>query len=145
MGILVDLFVANTEDAARFEESSLCHPNHFERFQPIEYKGLTNLAFGSLWAVLENKPFDIRTHDLELRPTGESGESLLFRFPNQLVGRLAHLGASEIEAKAIAWSQAEKELAGWHVEDAKALIKDLVALANGVHGAKLGLYFSLSL
>lgn len=61
MGLLCDLFV-NTRDEALAYESTTTQDRdiRLKRFSPFEFKGLTSLEFGTLWAILANEEWDVR-------------------------------------------------------------------------------------
>jgi hypothetical protein len=107
MGLLTDIFVADAEDARQYEVLEAKGELSSERFERAEFKGLTDLSFGNLWAVLEAKPFDLKDHALETVALHEEGETWLFRFPPQLVARLSVLTPSDVARVADAWASAE--------------------------------------
>ena len=79
MAILSDFFVSTESDAAKYEalRSGGCLLNDYE---VIEFKGLTNLELGTLWAIIEGQEFHFEKHALE--SLGPQGHSWLFRFPS---------------------------------------------------------------
>jgi hypothetical protein len=60
-------------------------------FEVAEYKGLTDLEFGTLWALILDEEWQPDVHELEEISVAEDGETWLFRFPGPLVDALAGL------------------------------------------------------
>src|SRR6516164_11483850 len=91
MAILTDIFVSSPADAQRYE--ALEPKRSGGPFELVQFKGLTSLEFGTLWAILNNEEFDFDKHALEsLAP---EGETWLFRFPAAYVQKLATLGPAQ--------------------------------------------------
>ena len=90
MGILSDIFVATAEDASQYERvvesGAALDPSRYSR---VEYKGLTDLAFGVLWAKMLDEPWDIDRHMLVPVGGRDDGSTWLMEFPAELVGLLA--------------------------------------------------------
>jgi hypothetical protein len=131
VGIIADFFVATPDQAERYA-------NCFEDedggsgirtlLRPCEWKGMTDLTLGTLWAILEGVQWDVNKHMLESALIGEEGEFWLFRFPNDLTTLLA--GASpEVLTKATnAWAKTEEM--GWEPHEVSPVIDDLHGLAK---------------
>ena len=64
MAILADIFVSSPTDAPNYE--SLQSTGQLGRaLEVVQFKGLTNLEFGILWAIIEGKEFDFGRHALD--------------------------------------------------------------------------------
>src|SRR5262245_25222867 len=120
MGILADLVVANPSDALKY------NGQRGPLFEVAEYKGLTNLEFGTLWAIIQNVEYDHEKHSLKsLIP---ESETWLFSFPEQYLSTLAKLTPDEMTRTAKAWSQTEELM--WKPSEAYEIIHDAVRLAK---------------
>src|SRR5713226_8245724 len=108
MGILTDLFVAESLDAPNYEALHSSNKLAAAQFERVEFKGLTDLNFTILWALLESQEWDVNTHALESVAMGMDGETWLFRFPAPLVAKLAALDKSGIARAAALWAQTEE-------------------------------------
>ena len=106
MGILADIFVATRADALRYEEL-LTNDGDMSPFERVEYKSLTGLEFGTLWAILEGAEWDVDRHMLATIDTG-SEETWLEEFPAQLVEVLAAIDEKQIAKIASAWGKTEE-------------------------------------
>ena len=74
MGLLCDLFVNSHEEALAYESTvSLDRNSRIKRFDPVEFKGLTSLEFGTLWAILESEEWNPEKHMLIDVAFGEEG------------------------------------------------------------------------
>jgi hypothetical protein len=136
MGLLTDIFVATSEDALKYESLAAGElpPG---RFEVVNFKGLTNLEFGTLWAILSGESFDLDRHALDaLTP---AGESWLFGFPSALVELLAGLGASDTTSAAAAWAATEE--LQWDPSETEEVLVELMRLARRSRSASKGLYF----
>src|SRR5262245_37662175 len=99
MGILADIFIATPEAANDYEASlSRERASHIAKYQPVEYKGLTTLEFGTLWGLIAGEKWDVEKHLLEDISYGEGNESWLCRFPPALVALLAGIGKAMIHS-----------------------------------------------
>jgi hypothetical protein len=140
MGILADLFVATEQDARDYESSMLEERDgHDEKYQPAQYKSLTTLEFGMLWALLERKDWDVNRHMLEPVAQGEEAETWLERFQPGFVDLLTTLSDQRLEEVAAQWAATE-ELDGWEQADTEQVLVDLRRLAQEASGSGRGLY-----
>jgi hypothetical protein len=136
MAILTDIFVCAPEDATKYE-SLLKTGKLSNLFEVVQFKGLTNLEFGTLWAIIEGKQFDFDKHGLaSLSP---QAETWLFRFPPKLVQALAALSSPAVETIAESWAKTEE--LHWDPPEAREVVEELVRLANLALSASKGLYF----
>lgn len=126
MGLLADLFVAEPEDALTYEALSGKGKLPADRFERAEFKGLTNLEFTTLWALMQNEEWDLDKHDLEA--IGEPGETWLFRFPDTFVEALASLDSASISRVVPLWANTEE--LQWEPSEAQEVIEELVRLAR---------------
>jgi len=125
MGMLCDIFVSTPEMALRYE-SMLEEEKPRDDFVVAEWKGLTSLEFGTLWALIESKEFDPQRHGLEA--LSGQGESWLYRFPSDLVNSLASLDSERLQAVSAAWAATEE--LQWPTEDAEEVLESLAKLAK---------------
>jgi hypothetical protein len=153
MGILCELFVSTPRNALRFEKrlEEATRP----AYERSDAKGLTPLAFETLWSILLGEPFDPRRHQLEdlyfgshlrsgfgkLRQRllvwkaiaksllgAEVGDSWLHRFPATYVTALAELNDTSLQSAAAQWAQTE-ELRRRTEADAQHVLNELRRLA----------------
>lgn len=129
--MLSDFFVATPAEALRYanriEEED--DGEEIERLlQPAQYKGITELEIGTLWAILEGREWDVNKHMPEDVCLGEEGESWLHRFPVELANLLAGLDGAVLKRTAVAW--AETDELDCDAADLKPLLEDLKALAR---------------
>lgn len=109
MGILCDLFVNTRDEALAYESTTTQNRNErLKRFSPAEFKGLTSLEFGTLWAILANEEWDVEKHMLIDLAFGEANESWLHEFQDEYVGLLSKLDSNAINSAAEAWSKTEE-------------------------------------
>jgi hypothetical protein len=139
MGMLADLFVASMEDALQYEGSPYDETGTIEKYQRVEYKGLTGLEFGVLWAMLLGEEWDARRHMLTDVKFGEEGESWLHGFPSELVQLLGNLDDARLDAVASRWIGTE-EMANWRPQEAKQLLVDVRRLSRESLSSGNGLF-----
>jgi len=135
MGILCDIFIAEPADALRYDsldESDRDAP----LFDRIQFKSLTHLEFGTLWAILEGEEFDIDRHTLVSKSPAES--TWLFQFPVAYVKKLAGLTGAEIKKAAIAWGATEELQC--EPSEAEELIGPVVDLAGQAADLEKGMF-----
>ena len=144
MGLLADFFVATKGQALLYEASLADRAASIEKYRPAEYRNLTGLELGLLWAILTNEEWDVDKHMLTLVETGESGETWLLGFPDQLVDSLAGLGDSELLTHATKWADTEP-LERWDTKHTQKLLFDLRRLSRDAKssGSELFLWISL--
>jgi len=119
MGILSDIFVAKPADAAKYEDHMNSETGD-KLYEVASYKNLTPLEFGTLWAILEGRPYDDKKHGLlEVKPTEESW---LYRFPSEYVQLLANLTPGKIEAASVPWAATE-EISGEASDMAEVIVE----------------------
>jgi hypothetical protein len=135
MGILADLFAATDANARKYEERLLSR-NLGDEYDRAEFKGLTDLNFGMLWALIDGVEFDFDKYSLEEVIPPE--ESWLFRFPPVLVQKLEGLTESDVDKFAESWARTE-ELA-CQPSDVRPIIEQLVRLAGISKRRSLGLF-----
>jgi hypothetical protein len=135
MGVLCDLFVADPADAPKYEEL-MDTPEAGSFFQVAQWKGLTTLEFGTLWAILEGKPFDVHRHEFQSLRTDE--DRWLCRFPRPYVGILAGLKAADIRKASVEWAATEE--LRWEPSEAEEVIESLADLAGQASDLQKGLF-----
>lgn len=141
MGILADLLVSAPDDAHLYEQRLRTRdfpPGAYER---AEFKGLTGLEFGTLWAVVTGQEWDLDKHSLE--ELTNSGETWLLKFPDTWVKGLAALTAPQIAKVAAEWAATEE--LQWEPMEAEEVVVELVRLAGQAtkQGKNLYLWGSL--
>lgn len=135
MAILTDIFVSTSSDAQRYQSF---HPKRSGGpFELVQFKGLTNLEFGSLWAIIDGEEFDFDKHALESLAPQEN--TWLFRFPPAYVQKLAALTPATIEDVAATWADTEE--LQWDPSEAQEIVIELVRLAKLASTPGKGLFF----
>ena len=132
MGILADLFVATPPEAAVYEETLLRDiAAAEERFDPAHFRGLTDLNFSILWAILSEEEWDLRKHALTTIKLEEPGETWLFQFPLPLCEKLAALSDDEVLEVSHAWAATEElALDRWTIDDIVPVVERLRDLSK---------------
>lgn len=138
MGILCDLFVSTREEALEYESATADNEARLARYAPVEWKGLTSLEFGTLWALLDGQDWDVEKHMLIDVAIGEEGETWLHQFPDDYLALLKDLDAPRLARAAEAWSQTEE--ISWPVAELVPVIESMVQLAKDATSRKLGLF-----
>lgn len=128
MGLLADVFVAESKDALAYEDLHSQGSLPAGRFERAELKGLTDLELTTLWALVQDEEWDLDQHALEA--IGEPGETWLFRFPDTFTEALASLDRSHISRVAPLWADTEEMQEEWEPSVAQAVIEELVRLAR---------------
>ena len=134
MAILTDIFVSSPADAQRYE--ALEPKRSGGPFELVQFKGLTSLEFGTLWAIINDEEFDFDKHALESLAPEEN--TWLFRFPPVFVQKLAALTPAAVKEVAAAWADTEE--LQWDPSEAEEVIVELVRLAKLASSPSKGLY-----
>ncbi|MEO1202858.1 MAG: hypothetical protein AAFX10_09130 [Pseudomonadota bacterium] len=144
MGLLADFFVAPPDEALQYEDSLSNRAASVERFKPAEYRNLTGLEIGILWAMLIGEEWSVDKHMLTEVRSSDGGETWLLSFPPGLVDVLAGMTDKELDSAAVEWASIE-ELSLWEPEHTKGLLDDLRRLSNDAKssGKELFLWGSL--
>ena len=129
MGLLADFFVAPADQALLYEDSLNDRAASVQKYKPAEYKNLTGLELGILWAMLLGEEWNVKKHMLTEVRFGDGGETWLFSFPPELVELLASLSDEQLDVTAIKWAETE-ELALWEAQHTKELLIDLRQLSK---------------
>ena len=138
MGILAEIFVSTPEDAPGYESARLNGGASLNAFvDRAEYKGLTGLEFGTLWAIISNQEWTI-SHQLESIAMSSGGESWLDRFPNDLVSKLATMDNDGKTRAAKMWAATEELRCS--PTDLLPILADLHRLALKAQGSSRSLY-----
>lgn len=130
MSILADVFVALPAEALSYS------PRSSGGFKRAQLKGLTNLEFGTLWAIMQGTEFDFDAHDLQ--EINNSGETWLFQFPASFTSDLAALNDDLISEAARPWAQSEELQCP--ISEAHAIIVELATLARASQAEAKGLF-----
>ena len=136
MGILADLFVAHPADAPGYEEQLKNRDALQKRFERVEFKGLTDLEFSTLWALLKGEEWDLEKHALE--EVTPAGNTWLFRFPSSFVQQLTSIDERRISDVSIPWAATEE--LQWEPSEAKEVVVELVRLARVAKSSSKGLF-----
>jgi hypothetical protein len=141
MGILADFFVAEPKQAARYARA-IEEPDEGAEIRallrPREWKAFTGLEFGTLWAILEGEPWDVKKHMLEDAEHGDDGDWWLQRFPIRLVDLLKTLGGAQLDAVLDAWAKTDELRCA--PSELKPVLMDLQILAREVRDGETSLY-----
>lgn len=139
MGIICDLFVNNHSDALEYGSLTDQDPDErLKRYSPVEFKGLTSIEFGTLWAILAGQEWDVKKHMLSDVAFGEDYETWLNKFQDEYIGLLANLDTDAINLAAVAWSQTEE--LSCSPDDVRPVIEALVRLSKEAIAKHQGLY-----
>lgn len=132
MGILADLFVATPPEAAVYEETLLRDiAAAKEQYDPAHFRGLTDLNFSVLWAMLLQEEWDLKKHALTTIKLEEPGETWLFQFPQPFCEKLAELSDEEVRSVSEAWAASEElTLDRWTVDDVLPVVERLRELSK---------------
>jgi hypothetical protein len=129
--MLSDFFVATPAEALRYANriDEADDGEEIERLlQPAQYKGITGLEIGTLWAILEGREWDAEKHMPADVCLAEDGEIWLHRFPAELSQLLAHLDGAALKVTMAAWAATEE--LDCSPEDLKPVLEDLRSLAR---------------
>jgi hypothetical protein len=139
MGLLCDLFVTTRDDALLYE-TCLRQDEEARRrkYSPLEFKRLTSLEFGTLWAILEGKSWDPARHMLIDVAFGDDNQSWLHEFQAEYVLLLSTRQSNDVKRIAAMWAATE-EINGTP-DDVIPIIEALVSLARKAMSEKRGLY-----
>ncbi len=138
MTLLTDLFVASPEDAPHYETLSDGGDVPPERFQRLQFTGLTSLEFETLWAAARDEERDADQHALTLIEEAQDGTTWLFRFPDAFVALLAQLEPRARQPLAAKWAQAEEMIAT--PKEVEPVVEGLVQLATSARKSGRGLF-----
>jgi hypothetical protein len=132
MGILADLFVATPPEAAVYEETLLRDiAAAEEQYNPAHFRGLTDLNFSILWAILSEEEWDLKKHALRTVKLEDPGETWLFQFPQPLCEKLATLSDDEVLEVSRAWAATEElTLDRWTIDDVVPVVERLRDLSK---------------
>ena len=145
MGILADIFVCEPADAPKYETRRRAGGiSDDPRYLRVEYKDVSGLEFGTLWALLENRFWDVRRHMLDDIAYGKSDETWLNQFPDGFVTLLAGMDTAALVPMSVRWSQTD-ELHGTKPAELQPLLADLnrLAIAAQASGRQMFLWGSL--
>jgi hypothetical protein len=111
VGMLADFFVATPAEALRYA-NRMEEPDDGESIrrllEPLEYKGVTGLELGTLWAILDGVEWDVDKHMPEETFLGSDGESWLNRFPSDLTSLLAEASPDQLNKACDTWASTEE-------------------------------------
>jgi hypothetical protein len=136
MSILTDIFVSAPADARKYE-ALRAGGRLGSQFEVAEFNRLTNLEFGTLWAIIQGEEFDFDKHALE--KMAPAADTWLFGFPAKYVQALAALTEPTIEEVAEAWADTEE--LQWEPDEAQEVVAEMVRLAKLACATSKGLFF----
>lgn len=140
MGVLADIFIATADEAEQYQSSK----KDLEQFHPLQYKGVTDIEFGILWALLENQEWNVERHLLE--EINFDDECSLFQFQTDFLKLLGSLSPEQLETTATQWFATEElQESRWTYETVLTLLQNLNHLAKKIIGSDKGLYLWVSL
>jgi hypothetical protein len=124
MGLLADFYVSTDDDAVSYDDSPSLPDS-----DRAQHTGITHLELSTLWAILQEREWDVTTMD-EFRCLLErdGGERLIHRFPAALVAQLATSDAGTLRLAAAAWAQTEE--LSCDPSDIQPVVDDLMRLAR---------------
>lgn len=131
MGILADFFAAVPAQALKYANriNDVDEGDEIERLlKPAQYKGITGLEIGTLWAILEAQEWDVKKHMPDDIQVDDEGESWLHRFPGGLVALLANAGHEALAKASELWAKTEE--LDCDAADLRPLLEDLRSLAR---------------
>jgi hypothetical protein len=137
MSLLCDFLVTAPQNALEYPNLLMAEsPVPPDQFEVVQFKNLTGLELGFLWAHLEHQKWDVKRHKLEHTWHDEEGSAWLERFPDELVRLLARLETPD--SLAALWVQHEE--IGHDVHDLVSVLDDLKHLAQLAQASQKSLY-----
>ena len=139
MGLLADIFVSTADDATKYEEYLLSDAGlPPDRYAVADYRNLTRVEFGALWAVLSNEEWDVDRHRLTPVSRSENGETCLDEFPSDLLQKLTSLEPGTEQDVLRAWAQTDKR--NCPPGELAQILSDLQRLAKIARASGRGMY-----
>ncbi len=146
MSIIADIFVASASEALGYAQADLAQDRATTAAWPHKsFKGLTDLEFSLLWAILDgvdpdSPEYEDGAYDLEHVPTpGLEEDTQLCRLPPAFATYLVAMDTAAQGNAAAIW--AETEELDCQPADLLPVIRDLQALAQTAQNAGKDLYF----
>ncbi len=141
MAVIADIFVAEPADAMGYVRADLAQDRAATAaFTPKSFKGLTDLDFSILWAILEATDYDIDLHEMDSVPlAGLPDGSMMYRFPDRYVALLAAMDAKTQTRAAAEWADTEE--LDCHPSDLHPVLRDLQQLAASARQKNHCLFF----
>ena len=140
MGILADIFIATAEQANEYELQ--VRSSGGNRFRPLQLKGITDIEFGILWALLEQQEWNVERHLLDEISFDE--DTSLFEFQSDFLHLLKNIPDFDDIAKRWAATEELKE-SNWSLDATLELVKNLNDLSKQAIDDAKGLYLWVSL
>jgi len=139
MGLLCDLFVTTREEALAYEATVTRSSGvRMEQYSPVEFKGLTGLEFGTLWAILAREEWDVDKHMLIDVAFGDGNETWLHQFQEEYVDLLSRLDEGAIDLASQAWSKTDE--LSCSANDIRPVVEALAKLSGEAISTEKGLY-----
>lgn len=127
MGVLVNVVVAEPDDAAAIIESS----KPIEEWKGFEAKGLDQAKFAMLHALLTGELFDEALGDCGPIYAASDEGPWLMKVPDESVERLAGLEEDALDRIGEELAATEEfEQDGWPVDEVKGIVTELADLAG---------------
>jgi hypothetical protein len=135
MGLLTDFFVAIDAQVLEMAEDAL----PADSFDTFQLKGVDTVKVDLLYAILTDRSVDDVLNSAELvREFSEDGP-WVFRLPSELVASVAALASPRLDAVATKWAECE-EFEGWSLEEVRAVVYGLVAIAGRAQASRRPLF-----
>ena len=129
--MLADFFVAAPGEALRYANRHE-DPDEGEEIEhllnPAQYKSITGVELGTLWAILEGSAWNVEKHMPEDIHFGDDADSWRYRFPGELTNLLANTDEHGLASAAKAWAKTEE--LDCNPDDLKPVLDDLRAVAQ---------------
>jgi hypothetical protein len=141
--MLADFFIADPAEALRYanRNEDADEGEEIERLlNPAQYKSITELEIGTLWAILEGTEWNVKKHMLEGIYLGDDGEAWLCRFPVALSTLLVNSNVDALDRVSVQWAKTEE--IDCDPADLRPLLDDLQSLARqaGANGKSVYLW-----
>jgi len=124
MSVLSDFYLAEPQHAKSYDVDQKC-----PEIDRAQYKGMTPLELSMLWAITQQKEWDVAMMDEfpEILVV-DGGQRLTYQVPQAAVERFASLSGPEISTAAAAWSQTEE--LSCEPGDVQPVIEEIVRLSK---------------
>jgi hypothetical protein len=135
MGVLCDFFISENGQAASYDGSK-----GWPADDRAEWKGMTTLELTTLWAIVEDRNWEVERLDaFENILTANGGHQLTERIPDDLVHALSSLQPSALDSIAERWVETE-ELSDWSSSEGREVLDSLVRLSRRAVETQRNLY-----
>ena len=126
MGILADLFVTTPSEADAYEDVLLLdYEAAVEKYDPTQFRRLTEMNFSILWALVLEEEWDPKNkkHALTTIRFEEPYESWLYQFPDAFCETVAALSDDEVRSVSQAWASTDElMLDRWPIDQVEEVV-----------------------